>query len=143
MTNRILTLFFAIAVSGTAFAQSAVIDLSTPMTGPSIFATDVDGKPVERGVPIHNRYEALSARMGLGGAARLRPLLIGACLAAPQRHVADHTTMPPAARPVGPALCMLTATRGRTALLCVNMSVARLVGVAVDGGDSNPLDAVP
>jgi hypothetical protein len=50
MTRTILTFIFAVAFAGPAVAQSAVIDLSTPMTGKSIFAVDHEGRPVERGV---------------------------------------------------------------------------------------------
>ena len=35
-----------------AHAQSSFVDLSTPMTGKSIYVFDADGTPVERGVPL-------------------------------------------------------------------------------------------
>jgi hypothetical protein len=35
-----------------AHAQSSFVDLSTPMTGKSIYVFHADGTPVERGVPL-------------------------------------------------------------------------------------------
>jgi hypothetical protein len=57
MTASILALILAIAFSGTAVAQSSLIDLSKPMTGKTRSVTYADGKPVEFGVPLYEDDE--------------------------------------------------------------------------------------
>ena len=53
MMRAVLTLVLFVALGGSAAAESAIVDMSTPMTGKSIFAVDHEGRPVERGVPRH------------------------------------------------------------------------------------------
>jgi hypothetical protein len=73
MTRTVLTLLLFIALGGSAAAESAIIDMSTPMTGKSIFAVDHEGRPVERGVPQH--VEEPARQLGSGsGAGTSRPV---------------------------------------------------------------------
>lgn len=64
MLRTALSLAFAIALGGSAAMAQATIDFSKPMTGKSIYAVDVDGRPVERGVPQIVENEPI---VGYGG----------------------------------------------------------------------------
>src|SRR4051812_14654365 len=76
MKSPILAIVLAIVFSSTAAAQSSYMDLSKPMTGKTRFVVDIDGNPLEFGVPQFERIEkpvqssSPAAPRGLGAKAK-------------------------------------------------------------------------